>query len=235
MVTAGESAERIAERWGIHRDECDEFGWQSHERARAAQASGAFDREITPVLLDDATQVTVDEGVRASELTAVRALKPAFRPGGFHTAATSSQISDGAAAVVVMAACEARRRGLEPLARIAAQTIVGVNPTLRLTGPIPATARLLDRTGLQPDDVDIFEVNEAFASVVLAWMREYTADPKKVNRNGGTIALGHPVGATGARLVTTAAHDLQRSGERTALVVMCTGGGLGTGTVLVRN
>jgi len=235
VVSAGESAERIAELWQVTRAECDEFGWRSHQRAAGAQRNGAFDAEIVPVVRQDGTKIDQDEGVRDNELAALGKLKPAFREDGFHTAATSSPISDGAAAVVIMTLGEARARGLEPLARIAAQSIVGVDPTIRLTGPIPATAQLLERSGLSVTDFDLFEVNEAFASVVLAWMREYGPDPVRVNRNGGAIALGHPVGATGARLITTAVHDLIRSNERRALVAMCCGGGLGTGTVLVRD
>jgi len=235
VVSAGESAERIADLWKITRAECDEFAWRSHQKALAAQRNGAFDAEIVTVVRQDGTKIDRDEGVRDNELASLGQLKPAFREDGFHTAATSSPINDGAAAVVIMTRDEARARGLEPLARIAAQSIVGVDPTIRLTGPIPATAQLLARSGLAMTDFDLFEVNEAFASVVLAWMREYRPDPARVNRNGGAIALGHPVGATGARLITTAVHDLVRSNERRALVAMCCGGGLGTGTVLVRD
>jgi acetyl-CoA acetyltransferase family protein len=235
VVSAGESAERIAERWKVSREEIDDFGWQSHQRAKAAQESGVFDTEIVPVVLADGSIMSRDEGVRPSEIGAFNALKPAFRPDGYHTAATSSQISDGASAVVVMARHEAEARGLEPLARIEHQAIVGVDPTIRLTGPIPATKQILSRAGLTLDDIDLFELNEAFASVVLAWLREYPADPALVNRHGGAIALGHPVGATGARLITTAVHDLARSGRQRALVAMCTGGGLGTATLLARD
>ena len=235
VVSAGESAERIAELWQVTRAECDAFGWRSHQNALAAQRSGAFDAEIVPVVRPDGTKVDRDEGVRDNELASLARLRPAFREDGFHTAATSSPINDGAAAVVIMTRDEARARGLEPLARIAAQSIVGVDPTIRLTGPIPATAQLLARSGLAITDFDLFEVNEAFASVVLAWMHEYSPDPARVNRNGGAIALGHPVGATGARLITTAVHDLVRSNSQRALVAMCCGGGLGTGTVLVRD
>ena len=234
VVSAGESAERIAELWQVTRAECDEFGWRSHQKALTAQRNGAFDAEIVPVVLEDGTKIDRDEGMRDNELAALAKLKPAFREDGFHTAATSSPINDGAAAVVIMTRDEARARGVGPLARIAAQSIVGVDPTIRLTGPIPATAQLLERSGLAVTDFDLFEVNEAFASVVLAWMREYSPDPARVNRNGGAIALGHPVGATGARLITTAVHDLVRSNEHRALVAMCCGGGLGTGTVLIR-
>lgn len=235
VTSAGESAERIADLWNVTRAECDEFGWRSHQRVLAAQADGRFNAELVPVVLADGTTVDRDEGVRSSDLAALHALRPAFRDNGIHTAGTSSQISDGAAAVVVMAASEAEARGLEPLARIEAQSIIGVDPTIRLTGPIPVTAQLLRQTGLTLDEIDLFEVNEAFASVVLAWMREYGVGPERVNRNGGAIALGHPVGATGARLITTAVHDLARMEGRRALVTMCTGGGMGTGTVLVRD
>ncbi len=233
QTSAGESAERIAEKWAITREQCDAFALRSHQRAREARAA-VESTEIAPVTMADGSVVTQDEGIRDSSLEKLSTLNPAFRENGVHTPASSSPVTDGAAAVVVMSAAEARRRGVRPLARIVAQTMVGVDPTLKLTGPIPATTNLLEKSGLSIDDIDLFEINEAFSSVVLAWQQEIGADWQKVNRNGGAIAIGHPVGATGARLITAAVHDLVRSGDRYALVAMCTGGGLGTGTILER-
>ena len=227
VVHQGESAERIADLWNLDRRACDEFALASQDRAAAAWAAGRFDREVLPL-----GGVARDEGLRASSLDGLGGLKPAFRPDGRLTAGSSSQLSDGAAAVVLTSAAHAAARGLRPRARITAQATVGVDPVLKLTGPIPATRAILARTGLSLGDIDLFEVNEAFASVVLAWQAELGADPGRVNVNGGAIALGHPVGATGARLVTTALHELERSGSGRALVTMCCGGGLGTATLL---
>ena len=219
LTTAGESAERIADKWGISRDECDQFAWRSHQKALAARAIVAA--ELAPVVDADGTEHSVDECIRDSTLENLARLKTVFRENGYHTAGSSSPITDGASAVTLMSAAAARARGLTPLARVAAQTIVGVDPTLRLTGPIPATHRLLKQSGLSLDDINLFEINEAFSSVVLAWQREFTVDPARVNRNGGAIAIGHPVGATVARLITSAVHDIRRSGDRYALVAMC--------------
>ncbi|TDC58546.1 acetyl-CoA C-acyltransferase [Actinomadura sp. KC345] len=227
VVHQGESAERIADRWNLDRRACDEFALASQDRAAEAWATGRFDREVLPL-----AGVTRDEGLRASSLDGLGGLKPAFRSEGRLTAGSSSQLSDGAAAVVLTSAAHAAAVGLRPRARILAQATVGVDPVLKLTGPIPATRAILARTGLSLADIDRFEVNEAFASVVLAWQAELGADPDRVNVNGGAIALGHPVGATGARLVTTALHELERSGTDRALVTMCCGGGLGTATLL---
>ena len=227
VVHQGESAERIADLWNLDRRACDEFALASQDRAAGAWAAGRFDREVLAL-----AGVARDEGPRASTLEGLGGIKPAFRPDGRMTAGSSSQISDGAAAVVLTSAAYAAAAGLRPRARIVAQATVGVDPVLKLTGPIPATRAILARTGLSLDEIDLFEVNEAFASVVLAWQAELGADPERVNVNGGAIALGHPVGATGARLVTTALHELERSGTDRALVTMCCGGGLGTATLL---
>ncbi len=178
--------------------------------------------------------VARDEGLRETSLEALAKLKPVARENGVHTAGTSSQITDGAAAVLMMSAAKARALGVRPRARVLDQCLVGVDPVLMLTGPIDATRRLLDRTGLTMADIDVVEINEAFASVVLAWERELKPDMERVNPNGGAIALGHPVGATGARLITTALHELERTDGQLALVTMCCGGGLGTGTILER-
>ena len=227
VVHQGESAERIADLWNLDRRACDEFALASQDRAAGAWAAGRFDREVLAL-----AGVARDEGPRASTLEGLGGIKPAFRPDGRMTAGSSSQISDGAAAVVLTSAAYAAAAGLRPRARIVAQATVGVDPVLKLTGPIPATRAILARTGLSLDEIDLFEVNEAFASVVLAWQAELGADPERVNVTGGAIALGHPVGATGARLVTTALHELERSGTDRALVTMCCGGGLGTATLL---
>jgi acetyl-CoA C-acetyltransferase len=239
-----EGAERIAERWGITRADTDRFGLESQERAQRAWAEGRFEREVLPIDAPDVGEdgkptgsthhVARDEGLRETSLEALGKLKPVARENGVHTAGSSSQITDGAAAVLLATAARARELGLRPRARVVDQCLVGVDPVLMLTGPIDATRRLLDRTGLSMADIDVTEINEAFASVVLAWERELKPDMERVNTNGGAIALGHPVGATGARLVTTALHELERGDGQFALVTMCCGGGLGTGTILER-
>ncbi|HET9612342.1 MAG TPA: steroid 3-ketoacyl-CoA thiolase [Acidimicrobiales bacterium] len=239
-----EGAERIADKWGITRADTDAFGLASQQRAAAAWAEGRFDTQVVPVDAPDVDdegaptgtthRVERDEGLRDTTLEALANLKPVARPEGVHTAGNSSQISDGAAAVLMMTADKAAALGLTPRARVVDTCLVGVDPVLMLTGPIDATQRLLARTGMAIGDVDLFEVNEAFASVVLAWQREVGADPERTNPNGGAIALGHPLGATGAFLVTKAVHELERSDGSTALVSMCCGGGLGTGTILER-
>jgi acetyl-CoA C-acetyltransferase len=244
MTSQFEGAERIAENWGITRDDCDRFGLASQEHAARAWREGRFEREVVAVDapdLDDegkptgsTHRVDRDEGLRETSLEALAGLKPVARDDGVHTAGTSSQITDGAAAVLMMTAAKANQLGLRPRARIVDQCLVGVDPVLMLTGPIDATRRLLDRTGLAMSDMDTTEINEAFASVVLAWERELKPDMERVNPNGGAIAIGHPVGATGARLVTTALHELERTDGTYALVTMCCGGGLGTGTILER-
>jgi acetyl-CoA C-acetyltransferase len=239
-----EAAERIAEKWSVTRDECDAFGLRSQQRAALAWGEGRYEREVVPVtapVLDDDGKPTGDtyvvgrdEGLRETSLEQLASLKPVARDDGVHTAGTSSQISDGAAAVLLMSEDRAAELGLTPRARVAHQCLVGVDPVLMLTGPIDATQRLLTRSGRSIDDFDTIEINEAFASIVLAWARELSPDPERVNPNGGAIALGHPVGCTGARLITSAIHELERVDGRTALVTMCCGGGLGTGTILER-
>ena len=239
LTSQFEGAERIAEKWGLTREQLDAFGKQSQDRAAAAWAEGRFDAQIVPIEApdgDDATKlVSRDEGLRETTLETLAGLKPVMqRDPAFHTAGTASQISDGAAAVLVMTEEKAAALGLEPKFRIVESCVVGSDPVLMLTGPIPATERLLARSGWTVDDLDVVEINEAFASVVLAWMQETGADPAKVNPNGGAIALGHPLGGTGAILLTKAMHELERSGGSKALVTMCCGGGLGTGTLVER-
>src|SRR6478736_5445576 len=239
-----EGAERIAEKWNISRQDTDEFGLLSQQRAAQAWQEGRFDGQVLSIEAPDLNDegkpsdtthtVARDEGLRDTSLEKLATLKPVAREDGVHTAGSSSQISDGAAAVLVMTAARAKELGLKPRARIVDQCLVGVDPVLMLTGPIDATQRLLERTGLSMDDIDTVEINEAFASVVLAWERELKPDMAKVNPNGGAIAIGHPVGATGARLVTTALHELERGDGTLGLVTMCCGGGLGTGTIIER-
>ncbi|HET8619476.1 MAG TPA: steroid 3-ketoacyl-CoA thiolase [Acidimicrobiales bacterium] len=239
-----EGAERIADKWGVTRADADEFGLASQQRAARAWSEGRFDTQVVPVDapdVDDEGQptgsthhVARDEGLRDTTLEALAGLKPVARPDGVHTAGNSSQISDGASAVLVTTADKAAALGLTPRARVVDTCLVGVDPVLMLTGPIDATRRLLDRTGMAIGDIDLFEINEAFASVVLAWSREVGADLDKTNPNGGAIALGHPLGGTGGFLLTKALHELERSDQTTALVSMCCGGGLGTGTVIER-
>ena len=239
-----EGAERIADKWGVTRADTDAFGLASQQRAATAWAEGRFDGQVVAVDAPDVDdegnptgtthRVERDEGLRESSLEALANLKPVARPDGVHTAGNSSQISDGAAAVLVTTAEKAAALGLTPRARVVDTCLVGVDPVLMLTGPIDATQRLLGRTGMAIDDIDLFEINEAFASVVLAWQREVGADLDRTNPNGGAIALGHPLGGTGAFLVTKAVHELERTDGSTALVSMCCGGGLGTGTILER-
>jgi acetyl-CoA acetyltransferase family protein len=234
LVPQGLSAEMIADKWEIPRSELDELAVRSHQRAHAATEEGRFEREILPFAVNGDTYVT-DQGIRPdSNIEALAALKPAFKEDGKITAGNSSQISDGAAAVLLMERGKAESLGLEPRARILDQTTVGVDPVIMLTGPIPATRKLLDRNGMTMDDIDLVEINEAFAPVVAAWQRELDADMDRVNVNGGAMALGHPLGSTGARLITTLLHELERSDRQTGLVTMCCGGGLGTGTLIER-
>jgi acetyl-CoA acetyltransferase family protein len=212
----------------------DELALRSHRRAARATEEGRFERETIPFPVNGDTYVA-DQGIRAdTSLEALAALKPAFKADGKITAGNSSQISDGAAAVLLMSADKARELGVTPRARIVDQTTVGVDPVIMLTGPIPATRQLLERNGMAIGDVDLFEVNEAFAPVVLAWQRELEPDMDRVNVNGGAMALGHPLGSTGARLITTLLHELERADAETGLVTMCCGGGLGTGTLIQR-
>jgi len=234
LVPQGISAEMIADKWEIPRSELDEIGLRSHRLAHQATEEGRFEREIVPFAVNGDTYVT-DQGIRAdTSLEKLAELKPAFKENGKITAGNSSQISDGAAAVLLMSREKAEALGLRPRARIVDQTTVGVDPVIMLTGPIPATQRLLERNGMAIGDIDLIEINEAFASVVAAWRRELEPDMDRVNVNGGAIALGHPLGSTGARLITTLLHELERSDKEVGLVTMCCGGGLGTGTLIER-
>ncbi len=234
LIPQGLSAELIADQWEIPRSELDELALRSHQRAARATDEGRFEREIVPFAVNGSTYAT-DQGIRPdTSLEALSQLEPAFKEDGKITAGNASQISDGAAAVLLMAAETAKELGLTPRARIVDQTTVGVDPVIMLTGPIPATRRLLERNGMGMDDIDLIEINEAFAPVVAAWRRELDADMERVNVNGGAIALGHPLGSTGARLITTLLHELERSDKEVGLVTMCCGGGLGTGTLIQR-
>jgi acetyl-CoA C-acetyltransferase len=226
------AAERIARRRGLSRTEIDSLGLRSQALARAAWAEGRFGREITPVKAAGG-MVDRDEGLRETSLDALARLKPVVEDG-LHTAGTSSQISDGAAAVLVADAGRARELGLRPRARIVAQCLIGAEPYFHLDGPIAATERVLAASGMTLADIDLFEVNEAFAAVLLSWLRVLKPDEDRVNVNGGAIALGHPVGATGARLVTTALHELERRDASTALITMCAGGAMATATIIER-
>ena len=234
----GISAEMMAERWQISRPQLDEYSLQSHRRAARATEQGWFQREILPIEVETEQGKTVmsrDEGIRPdTTLEKMATLKPSFKEGGCITAANSSQITDGAAAVLVMERGTAERMGLKPLARFVAFALAAEDPVLMLSAPIPATRRILERSGLKLAEMDRIEINEAFASVVLAWQKETGADLSKVNVNGGAIALGHPLGASGARLMTTLVHELQRSGGRYGLQTMCEGGGMANATIIER-
>ena len=244
MTSQFEGAERIAEKWGITREDTDQWGFTSQQRAAQAWAEDRFggqyvtveapDRNEDGTAADTTHTVNRDEGIRETTLEKLASLKPVARENGVHTAGNSSQISDGAAAVLMMTEERAAELGLKPRARIVDTCNVGVDPVLMLTGPIDATQHLLRRNNLSIDDIDTFEINEAFASVVLAWMKEVGADPAKTNPNGGAIALGHPLGGTGAFLITKALYELERTGGRYGLISMCCGGGLGTGTLIER-
>jgi len=234
LVPQGISAEMIADKWEIPRSELDEIGVRSHANAHKATEEGRFERETIPFRVNGDTYVT-DQGIRpGTSLEKLAELKPAFKEDGKVTAGNASQISDGAAAVLLMERKKAEALGLKPRARIVDQTTVGVDPVIMLTGPIPATQKILQRNKMSIDDIDLFEVNEAFASVLAAWRRELEPDMDRVNVNGGAIALGHPLGSTGARLITTLLHELERSDKEVGLVTMCCGGGLGTGTLIQR-
>jgi acetyl-CoA acyltransferase len=238
IIPQGISANRVALKYGISREQQDHFSVQSHVKAVAAIDEGRFKNEIVPVTVADngsSRVVDTDEGPRRDpSYEKVSALPPAFEPEGMITAGNSSQISDGAAAVLVMSEAKVKELGLNPRARIVATTAVGTDPTLMLEGPIPATAKVLAKAGLTLKDIDLFEVNEAFASVVLSWLKETGADPEKVNYNGGAIALGHPLGCSGAKLITTVLNELERQQARYGLVTMCIGHGMGIGTVIER-
>ena len=234
----GIGAEMMAERWKITRAELDAFSLESHRRAARATEEGRFCNEITPVPVESengAVHLTRDEGIRAeANLEKMAALKPVFKPDGVITAANSSQISDGAASILIMERGVAEKLNLRPVARFVAFALAAEDPVIMLSAPIPATRKILDRAGLSLDDIDRVEINEAFASVVLAWQRELHADLAKVNVNGGAVALGHPLGASGARLMTTLVHELQRSGGRYGLQTMCEGGGMANATLIER-
>jgi acetyl-CoA C-acetyltransferase len=244
LTSQFEGAERIADKWSITRQDTDAFGLESQVRANRAWDEGRYEREVVPIdapVLNDegkptgeTVRVARDEGLRETSMEKLAALKPVAREDGVHTAGTSSQISDGAAAVLMMSAEKAAALGLKPRAVLTHQCLVGVDPVLMLTGPIDATNRVFERSGMTMSDVDTTEINEAFASVVLAWERELKPDMEKVNPGGGAIAIGHPVGCTGARLVTTALHELERTDGTVGLITMCCGGGLGTGTIIER-
>jgi acetyl-CoA acyltransferase len=239
LVPQGISAELITEKWGLTREEQDAFALRSHQRAAAAQDAGRFDRQLVPVEVPapdgTSTWVRADEGIRRdTSMEKLAGLKPAFRPDGQVTAGNSSQISDGAAAMLLASRAVAERLGLRPQARFASFALAGVDPVLMLTGVIPATERVLERAGLRLGDFEVVEINEAFASVVLAWGREVEPDWERVNPNGGAIALGHPLGASGARIMTDLVAELARRGGRYGLQVMCEGGGMANATVLER-
>lgn len=243
-ISQFEAAERIATKWGITRAETDAFGFASQTRAARARSEGRFEREIVSlsapvvdkdgVLTGETRTVSQDEGIRDTSLEKLATLKPVAHELGVHTAGTSSQVSDGAAAVLLMTARRASELGLTPRAKIVAHCLVGVDPVMMLTGPIDATHKVLAKAGMTMADIDTVEINEAFASIVLAWAREFQPNMDKVNPNGGAIALGHPTGSTGARLITSALHELERTDATNALITMCCGGGLGTGTVIQR-
>ncbi len=246
LIPQGVSAEIIAEKWNLSREDLDAIGLESQIRAARARDEGRFDNEIVPVevkKLDKETgelidtgdaMATTDEGIRESTPESLANLKPAFIPDGKVTAGNSSQICDGAAAMLIMSEEKAEELGLKPRAKFHTFALAGVDPVTMLTGPIPATTKVLERSGLTMDDIDLFEVNEAFASVVGAWQKEHDADMSKVNVNGGAIALGHPLGGSGAKLMTTLLNELERTGGRYGLQTMCEGGGLANATIIER-
>ncbi len=234
IVGQGLGAEMIADQWEIPRSELDELALRSHQLAHQATEEGRFEREMVPMAVNGDTYVT-DQGIRPeTTLEALSELKTVFKADGKITAGNSSQISDGAAAVLLMSAEKADELGLKARARIVDMTTVGCDPVKMLEGPIPATRKILDRNGMKIDDIDLIEINEAFAPVVAAWRRELSPDMDRVNVNGGAMALGHPLGSTGARLITTLLHELERSDKEIGFVTMCCGGGLGTGTLIQR-
>jgi acetyl-CoA acyltransferase len=235
LVPQGISAELIADKWDLSREDLDAFSLQSHQRAARALAEGRFENEIIPVTGADGGLFNRDEGVRPdSSLEKLAGLKPAFKPDGKVTAGNSSQISDGAAALLIMSEEKATELGLRPRARFHAFALAGVDPVTMLTGPIPATDKVLDRAKLKLSDIDLVEINEAFASVVLAWEKEHHPDMARVNVNGGAIALGHPLGCSGAKLMTTLINELERTGQRFGLQTMCEGGGMANATIIER-
>ena len=237
LVPQGISAELIADKWGLTRDDLDAFGARSQQYARRATDEGRFQNEMIPVLGTDGVLVTQDEGLRDTTIESLGKLKPAFRTeedGGRVTAGNSSQITDGAAAMLIMSEERAKQLKLTPRARFVNFSLAGDNPRMMLTAPIPATHKVFARAGLSIDDIDLTEINEAFASVVLAWEKEFHPDMEKVNVNGGAIALGHPLGASGARLTATLLNELERTGGRYGLQVMCEGGGMANAMIIER-
>lgn len=245
LVSQGIGAEMIADEWGLTREDLDRFGLRSQELAAQARDEGRFDRELVPVkakprdketgeLIETDEIVSSDEGIRDSSLEKLATLKPAFKPDGKITAGNSSQITDGASGMLIMSEEKAKQLGLTPRARFHTFAVAGVDPITMLKGPIPSTAKALERSGLSVADIDLFEVNEAFASVVLAWASEHKPDMDRVNVNGGAIALGHPLGCSGAKLMATLLCELERTGGRYGLQTMCEGGGLGNATIIER-
>ena len=238
LVPQGISAELIAEKWDISREDNDRFSVESHKRAARATAEGRFEREIVPIGItgeNGAETMSTDEGIRPdSSMETLAKLKPAFKPDGVVTAANSSQITDGSAALLIMSEEKANQLGLIPRARFHTFALAGVDPVMMLTGPIPATTKVLERAGMKLDEIDLVEINEAFAPVVLAWEKEHHPDMTKVNVNGGAIALGHPLGASGARLMVTLLNELERTGGRYGLQTMCEGGGMANATIIER-
>jgi len=241
LVNQGIGAEMIADQWGISREELDAWSLQSQQRAARATAEGRFDNELVKIHLrddegnDTDELMTADEGIRAdSSLEGLAKLKPAFKEDGKVTAGNSSQITDGSSAVLIMSEEKANELGLTPRARFVAFALAGVDPVTMLTGPIPATSKVLAKAGLSIEDIDLVEINEAFASVVLAWEKEHKPDMERVNVNGGAIALGHPLGASGAKLAATLVNELERTSGRYGLLTMCEGGGLANATIIER-
>jgi acetyl-CoA acyltransferase len=238
LVPQGISAELISEKWGISREQNDAFSVESHKRAARAREEGRFDREIVPITAtneEGEELVSADEGIRPdSSMEKLASLKPAFKPDGVITAGNSSQITDGAAALLIMSEEKAAELGLKPRARFHTFALAGVDPVMMLTGPIPATTKVLERAKMTIDQMDLIEINEAFAPVVLAWEKEHHPDMSKVNVNGGAIALGHPLGCSGARLMTTLLNELERTGGRYGLQTMCEGGGMANATIIER-
>jgi acetyl-CoA acetyltransferase family protein len=237
LVPQGISSEMIASKWEIPRSEVDELALRSQQLARQATDEGRFEREILPMTVDfggEQQTFTTDQGLRETTLEGLAGLTPSFKEDGVTTAGNSSQISDGAAAILLAERAKAEELGLRPRAKILDQVTVGVDPVIMLTGPIPATQQILERNKMSIGDIDLIEINEAFATVVAAWRRELNPDWDRVNPNGGAIAIGHPLGSTGARLITTALHELERTDKEIALITMCCGGGIGTATLIQR-
>jgi acetyl-CoA acyltransferase len=238
LVPQGISAEMIADKWNLSRDDLDALSVQSHKRAARATEEGRFEKEIIPITVETEEgkeEFARDQGIRPdSSMESLANLKPAFKPDGKVTAANSSQITDGAAALLIMSEDKANELGLTPRARFDSFALAGVDPIMMLTGPIPATSKVLERSGKTMDQIDLVEINEAFASVVLAWEKEHHPDMEKVNVNGGAIALGHPLGCSGARLMATLLNELERSGGRFGLQTMCEGGGMANATIIER-